>query len=76
MSTENNKAKKELTRMQTKEQVIDMLREERYTVLYPIPKEASRIRMEARMVSVLKQSIIPVLEHSGYTVTRTGVPKR
>ena len=70
MSTENNKAKKELTRMQTKENVISMLEADGYTVLYPIPKEASRIRMEQRMVRVLKQSIIPVLEHSGYTVTK------
>jgi hypothetical protein len=62
--------------MNEDENAISMLEAKGYTVLYPIPKEASRIRMEKRMVRVLKQSIIPVLEHSGYTVTKTGVPKR
>jgi hypothetical protein len=54
--------------MNEDESVISMLEAKGYTVLYPISKEASRIFME--------KSMVRVLEHSGYTVTKTGVPKR
>ena len=63
MSTENNKAKKELTRMQTKEQVIDMLREEGYTVLYPKTKGFTKERTRQRMMRHMIAEDVNMVNH-------------
>ena len=62
MSTENNKAKKELTRMQTKENMVSMLE-----------KSGHKIQMETngkKMRMQTKENVISMLEADGYTVTK------
>ena len=54
---------KELTRMQTKEQVIDMLREEGYTVLYPKTKGFTKERTRQRMMRHMIAEDVNMVNH-------------
>lgn len=55
---------------------ISMLEAKGYSVIFPETKGFTKERTRQRMMRVLKANLIPILEADGYTVTKTGVPKR
>jgi hypothetical protein len=53
-----------------------MLEAKGYSVIFPETKGFTKERTRQRMMRVLKANLIPILEADGYTVTKTGAPKR
>ena len=63
MSTENNKAKKELTRMQTTENILSILEAAAHTVLNPDTKGVTKERTRQRMMRHMIAEDVDMVNH-------------